>query len=216
MDTQADVISAAIESLDVQVPWGGARLVGVEDSDVPLLEPLFKALSEHDGLEGALQRLTHEVFVYGNVAVFVSDAVTKVWRPDWRQSQEHVDAALTGSVLEARRPPIGRNGYGTPAIEQGAEAFKRRWAGQAGHMAALQNFINDPVGDVPLGAKQDQAATTAVLNAIGFDAFMGSDIPRYRHGRELRAEMRQLFEDELLRPYATLKGVRGTPSVVLP
>jgi hypothetical protein len=215
MRTQSDVISAAIESLDVQIPWDSARVVGIASSDLSRLEPLFSALGEFGGLPEALRAFTAEIFTYGNLAVFVHERGVRTWPANWSGDQDRVNVANEGVVIEARRPPVGPNGHGTPVLEAGREAFERYWRQQAEHMRALEHYAANPVGSPPGGAKADLAAMNDVLQAIGFEPWRRDDLPRYAHGSALRAEMKQLFESQILQPFAAAAGIAGTPSVVL-
>jgi hypothetical protein len=214
MHSQADVISSAIDSLDVQVPWEGVRVIGIAGADTEKLDPLIESLVEYGDLAGALRSFTKEMFVNGNVAIFVGGGGTKMWRPDWRQHDSHTSVASQGTVLEAKRPPPNASGHGTPVVKQGLAAFKAYWAQQDAHIRELEAYGRNPKGPPPPSRKaNDLRAMNAVLGALGFGPWTGDDVPALLHPATLRSEMKGFFEAQILQPYAKLVGIAGTPAL---
>lgn len=214
MATQSDVISAAIESVGEQVRWTGARIVGVSPGDVAKFEPLVAAFAQVGDLVEALRAFTHEAFTYGNVSVYVDAEHVVVWSPDWRSDPAKVNAAAGGHVLEAKRPPVV-GGFGTPSLDPGIARFASYLAQQNRDIASLQKYIAEPVGAPRIsGRENDLAAMNAVLDAIGFGPWDPSgDLPHLRNPGQVRAAMKDLFEREILGPFAAVRGVGGTPLI---
>ncbi|WP_437656672.1 hypothetical protein [Sorangium sp. So ce1182] len=217
MAETAGVISTAIESLGVQVRWAGVRIQGVAPGDVNKFEPLVHALAHGGGLEEALSVFTVRIFCYGNVAVYVGPQAAVEWPADWRRSAARVEAANAGHVLEARRAPVDAEGYGTSALEPGVQAFRAFVAGEDAKSRELEEFIRNPMGPLPgPSAADDLRRMNNVLRAIGFDAWdPKGDLPAFRGAAQLRAQMKTLFEREMLEPYAAAKGIPGHPVLVL-
>ncbi|MCA9595410.1 MAG: hypothetical protein KC776_18980 [Myxococcales bacterium] len=212
MATQADVISAAIDSLDVQVSWSGLRVDGVADPSK--FDPLFAAFTDYGGAEEALASFTQQIFCFGNVAVFCFNGRGKVWPPAWRFDPAYQPYAAQGALLEARNPPIV-NDFGTPILEPALAAFKAYWAQQAASIRALEAYVRSPVGVPPTrGVRADEQARNAVLLAMGFEP-RSDDLPHYLNPSKLRGDMKGLFEAQILRPFASMLGVNGAPSLAI-
>ncbi len=199
----------AIESLDVQVPWANARLTGVAAADVDRFDPLLDAVSGQPGggLEAALASFTREVFCFGNLTVFVANGGALAWQPDWRSSPEHVNAVAMGTLFEAKRPPIDGQNYGSPVLRAALGPYQQ-YVQLFGAQVALLQGNPAPLGGV---AAQVQAMN-AVLRAAGFTPQPGGAV--YGNALGLRADMKALFEADLLRPYAAHVGIGGNPGVV--
>lgn len=210
MALQADVITAAIESLDVQVSWAGVHVVGV--ADPTQVDPLFAAFAEYGGPEQALAAFTREVFCYGNVAVICAHGQAKAWPPWWRLDSNYAPHVSKGHLIEARNPPLVA-GFGTPVVEPALAAFKAYWAQWGASIGALQAYVLNPVGPSPTGGMQAiDAARAAVFAAMGFQSHAGG-FPQYLPAAKLRADVKALFESQILRPFATHMGIAGNPSL---
>jgi hypothetical protein len=212
----ADVITTAIESLGVQVRWAGVRIQGVAPGDVNKFRPLVRALAHDDGedLEEALSTFTVRVFCYGNMAVYVGPQAVVEWPAHWRQLATHAEAARDGRVLEAKRAPEDAEGYGASALAPGVQAFCALIAGDNANIRELEEFIRNPTRPWP-GVGGDLRRVNNVLRAIGFDAWdPKGDIPAFRGAAQLRAQMKTLFETEMLQPYARATGITGHPVLV--
>jgi hypothetical protein len=212
MHHQSDVISAAIEGLDVGVAWSTAAITGVSATDVARFDPLISAFADYGGLPEALRVFTREIFCYGNVAVSVHAGRVTTWPPDWRTDAARATAAVQAVILEAHQPPTTAAGYGTPLIERGLVAFKQYLQLQNSNMKALQQYVAHPMGAPPLAAAGEHQALNGVLQAVGFEPWdPNGDLPAYLSAGQLRADMRSLFETEILRPYASVVGVSAVP-----
>jgi hypothetical protein len=200
---------AAIESLDVQVSWANATLVGVPAASVDDFDALFDAVSGQPGggIERGLASFTREVFSFGNVAVFVAAGGALAWPPDWRTSNEHVNVLAQGTLLEAKRPPIGADNYGTPILQAALRPYQQYVRLHQAQMAQLHGGNPAPLGGV---AAQVQAMN-AVLQAVGFTPDPGGAI--YGPAQALQTEMRTLFEVDLLAPFAAHLRIAGNPTI---
>jgi hypothetical protein len=216
MYSQADVISSALESLAVQIDWSNARVDGMADVDFVNIEPLFTAFSKYAGVRGAMQAFTREIVCLGNVSVFAQPDRVWLWSPEWRDkpdAAEYHAVIASGQLFEAKRPPI-IDGYGTPVIEPALSPFKSYWAIFNAQISALDAFTAKPSGPIPHGSTQIGMMRDAVLQAAGFEPWT-RDIPIFREPARLRAELADLFQQDLLTPFASHRGVQGNPRLVL-
>lgn len=211
----SDGISAAIRSLDVQVSWKSAQIIGLNPKDLRTIEPLWEAMRQHADLARALEQFTAELFCWGNFSLLVREDGNKVLRSDWREHAETAKAPHYGMILEAKLPPV-MAGYGTPLLEAGVQPFRDYQHWQQTAFAQLAAWNKNPVGPMPGPPSHvDAAKMDAVLLAIGFGPWSRNDLPLYLHGAQLQARVAQLFETEILRPFCKLRGITDTPSLTL-
>ncbi len=190
MAYEADLISVAIESLDVQVPWSGAHLVGVGEPE--RFRPLFDAFTDYGGTEDALAMFTREIFCFGNVALFCFQGRAKAWPAAWSFDPNYHRYAAKGQLIEVRRDPVV-GGFGTPMLEPALATFKRFWAQQDANIRALGAYVRNPRGRPPIGsARADHQAQHQVLAALGFTV-QPNDIAHYNQPGSLRDEIKALF-----------------------
>jgi hypothetical protein len=216
MAKQSSVISNCIESLSVQVSWTGLKIAGVPAAQVAAFGPLIEAFFEYGDLENALQVVTHELFTFGNLAIFVSNQRVLTWPPSWSMQAEYQQNVLSPGerVIEAKLAPVS-NGFGTPALEPALVAFKAYWQAHNQQIAAMAAYAANPVGPVPVSARQVLDAMNRVLSQMGFDPWTpGGNTPNFRKAQVLRTLVKQTFERDILQPFGATAGVTGTPTLV--
>lgn len=211
--SHAEVISTAIESLNVQVDWSKSRIEADPNLPPSRFVPLIRALADINSVPHALQDFTRRIFVFGNLTLFVGDdGTTKLWPSDWRTSEKAADFEKAirehGKIVEVRRPPVV-NGYGTPFVEAALAPFQSYEAVFNAQIAAMDALAQRPDGPIPSGSQAIVRARNAVLIALGFDSAPTNDLPLYRRASQLRDEIQRLFVEQLLRPYANMVGLDG-------
>lgn len=213
---QCDVITSSLESLAVQVSWSGAKLVA-PSTDHVAVDTLIGALANHrtGTLEDALATVTYNMFCFGNLALFCNRNGAVISWPAWwsLESDRYAPTPSDGTVIELKRQPLDQSGFGTPRLRDGFRQAIVYLRQQNAHMAALQRFIDEPAGPLPLGAAADKYAMDTFFEAIGFDPWDGRDLARLRNPSVLKAEVADLFGDLLAR-YAAAVRLTQVPRLI--